>query len=197
MAMAPPLGLTCSAASARPRSRVTATACAANASLSSITSIWESSRPAFANTFFVAGAGAKPMIRGATPAAAVATTLARGVKPCRRAAAADASSIATAPSLIPDALPAVTVPFGSPPVSASRASRGWSQAADARPRRWSGRLAVLLRHAARARSPMRSGRRRARRAALLRAQRERVLIPRATANSAATFSAVPAIESMP
>jgi len=52
------------------------------------------------------------MIRGATPAAAAATILALGVKPCRFKATSEASNSAQAPSLIPEALPAVIVPFG-------------------------------------------------------------------------------------
>ena len=50
------------------------------------------------------------MMRGATPALAIATTRARGASPWRRAASSEATSSAQAPSLTPDALPAVTVP---------------------------------------------------------------------------------------
>ena len=50
------------------------------------------------------------MIRGATPATALATTRACGVRPWRFAAASLATNSATAPSLTPEALPAVTVP---------------------------------------------------------------------------------------
>ena len=53
------------------------------------------------------------MIRGGTPAVAMATTRARGVRPWRRAAASEASSSAQAPSLTPEALPAVTVQLGA------------------------------------------------------------------------------------
>ena len=51
-----------------------------------------------------------PMIRGGTPATAAPTTRARGVRPLRFAASSEATIIAAAPSLTPEALPAVTVP---------------------------------------------------------------------------------------
>ena len=60
----------------------------------------------------VAGTGPMPMMRGATPAAAMPTTRAIGVRPCARAAASEATISAAAPSLTPEALPAVTVPSG-------------------------------------------------------------------------------------
>src|ERR1700687_5907815 len=53
-----------------------------------------------------------PMMRGATPTAAAATTRAFGVRPCRRAPASEARNSAHAPSFTPEALPAVTVPPG-------------------------------------------------------------------------------------
>ena len=112
MAMAPPFGLTCGASSARPRSRVTARPCAAKASLSSMTSICSIVRPVRASTFLLAGEGPKPMMRGARPAVAMPSTRARFFKPKRSAAAAEASKIAQAPSLTPEALPAVTLPSG-------------------------------------------------------------------------------------
>ena len=56
------------------------------------------------------GSGPMPMMRGSTPAVAMATMRARGVKPWRLAASALAMSRAAAPSLTPEALPAVTVP---------------------------------------------------------------------------------------
>ncbi len=64
----------------RPRSRVTARAWAAKASFNSMTSMSASVRPAFASAFFDAGDGPKPMMRGASPAAAIATTRARGFR---------------------------------------------------------------------------------------------------------------------
>ena len=109
-AMAPPLAFTCSASSGSPRSRVTARAWAAKASFSSITSMSDSFRPAFSSTLRVAGAGPKPMMRGGTPAVALATTRARGVSPCRRAIASSARMMEQAPSFTPEALPAVTDP---------------------------------------------------------------------------------------
>lgn len=111
-AIAPPLGFICSASSGRPRSRNTARAWEANASLSSMTSISASLRPDNASTLRVAGAGPMPITRGGTPAVAMARMRARGVRPCLSAAASDASNNAHAPSLTPDALPAVTVPSG-------------------------------------------------------------------------------------
>ena len=50
------------------------------------------------------------MMRGSTPAVAMLTTRARGVRPYFRAAASLAMISAAAPSLTPEALPAVTVP---------------------------------------------------------------------------------------
>ena len=50
------------------------------------------------------------MMRGSTPATAPATRRARGVRPYFFTAASEATIIATAPSLTPLALPAVTVP---------------------------------------------------------------------------------------
>ena len=89
---------------------VTARPCAAKASFSSITSISASFSPSRSSSFCVAGAGPMPMMRGATPAVAIATTRARGVRPCLFAAASEAMISAAAPSFTPEALPAVTVP---------------------------------------------------------------------------------------
>jgi hypothetical protein len=108
----------------RDESRSTASPCAANASLSSITSICASARPVSSSTFRVAGAGPIPMTRGATPAVAMPTMRARGTRPCRAAARSLASSSAQAPSLTPEALPAVIVPSGlTTPLSLASASR--------------------------------------------------------------------------
>ena len=111
-AIAPPLGFTCVASSGIPNSRSTASACDANASFNSTTSNCPSDNPAFARTLRVAAVGPMPIIRGATPAAAAATTRALGVKPCRFSAASEASSNAQAPSFTPEAFPAVIVPVG-------------------------------------------------------------------------------------
>ena len=81
-AMAPPLGLTRGSSSASPRSRSTASPCAANASLSSMVSICSRLSPVSASTFLTAGAGPNPMMRGASPAVAMPTTRAFGVSPC-------------------------------------------------------------------------------------------------------------------
>ena len=69
-----------------------------------------SATPVLASSFCTAGAGPMPMMRGSTPAATVATTRARGVRPYFFAAASDATITAPAPSFTPDALPAVMVP---------------------------------------------------------------------------------------
>ena len=62
-----------------------------------------------ASNLWIAGTGPMPMIRGATPAAAMLITRARGCKLCLFSASADASSRAHAPSFMPEALPAVMV----------------------------------------------------------------------------------------
>src|SRR6266481_3804118 len=77
-AMAPPLGLTFSASYDRPSWRSTASAWAANASLSSITSKSRTVMPSLAKSFWVAGTGPMPMTRGGTPAETVARMRARG-----------------------------------------------------------------------------------------------------------------------
>src|SRR5205814_2262017 len=87
-------------------SRMQAIAWAANASLSSIRSIWSIVMPARFRTFCVAGIGPNPMQLGSTPATAVATTRASGaVQPLP-----PMTSSAAAPSLIPLDVAAVTVP---------------------------------------------------------------------------------------
>ncbi|MNE58999.1 hypothetical protein D3C80_1540630 [compost metagenome] len=108
--MAPPLRLTRGSSSARPSSRNTAKPWAAKASLSSMTSRSASDKPASSSTLRVAGTGPMPISRGSTPATAMPTIRPRAFKPWRRAAALLASSKAQAPSLTPEALPAVTLP---------------------------------------------------------------------------------------
>src|SRR5215471_12471367 len=61
-----PFGLVCSGGS--PSSRTTASACAANASFTSNTSMSSSLRPARSSTVRTAGTGPMPMTRGSTPA---------------------------------------------------------------------------------------------------------------------------------
>src|SRR5665213_1370231 len=107
-AMAPPLTLTLSGS--KPSSRLTAQACAANASLASIRSRSAAFQPAFSSALREAGIGPVPMIAGSTPAVAQETMRASGVTPRRAASATDISTRAAAPSLMPEALPAVTVP---------------------------------------------------------------------------------------
>ena len=58
----------------------------------------------------MAGAGAKPIMRGSIPTAVEAIILARGLSWYCSIAASEAISTAAAPSLMPDAFPAVTVP---------------------------------------------------------------------------------------
>ena len=109
-AIAPPCGFTRSLSSAMPSCRRTASPCEAKASFSSMTSMSASVRPVFASSFWVAGAGPMPMMRGSTPAETTATTRARGVRPYFATAASEARSRAPAPSFTPEALPAVMVP---------------------------------------------------------------------------------------
>ena len=67
------------------------------------------------------------MTAGSTPATAVETTRAIGRRPSARARSASTSRTADAPSLIPELLPAVTVPpSAGRPAAAARAPRGSS-----------------------------------------------------------------------
>ena len=108
MAMAPPLTLTMSVS--QPMSLLTAQACAAKASLASTRSRSSTLQPAFSSALRDAGIGPVPMSAGSTPAVAHETIRASGVTPRLAASAAVISTTAAAPSLMPDALPAVTVP---------------------------------------------------------------------------------------
>src|SRR6059058_3654080 len=108
-AIAPPLTLTRSGS--QPRSLLTAQACAANASLASTRSRSLANQPAFLRAKREAGIGPVPIIAGSTPAVAQETMRASGFSPRLSASVAVISTIAAAPSLMPDALPAVTVPF--------------------------------------------------------------------------------------
>ena len=60
----------------------------------------------------MAGTGPIPMIPGSTPAAAAPSTFARGFNPNSSAFSLDMMTNAAAPSFLPDAFPAVTVPSG-------------------------------------------------------------------------------------
>ena len=68
-------------------------------------------RLAFVITFSIAGIGPCPIIEGSTPDSARATIRIRGVSPSVCAWVAVVKTTAAAPSLIPDELPAVTLPF--------------------------------------------------------------------------------------
>ncbi|MNT03981.1 hypothetical protein D3C72_1385430 [compost metagenome] len=108
MAMAPPLTFTL--AVSRPSSLTTHSDWAAKASLDSIRSRSATVQPAFSSAFFEAGIGPVPMIDGSTPAVAQEAMRARGSRPRALASSADISTRAAAPSLMPEALAAVTEP---------------------------------------------------------------------------------------
>ena len=108
MAMAPPLTFTF--AGSRPNSFTTQSDWAAKASLDSIRSRSDTVQPAFSSAFFEAGMGPVPMISGSTPALAQETIRARGSIPRFLASSAVIRTMAAAPSLRPEALPAVTDP---------------------------------------------------------------------------------------
>ena len=108
MAIAPPLTFVLSMSSFR--SRATARVCEANASLASTTSMSSIVSPALASALRVAGIGPVPMIFGSTPADAQETSVAIGVRPSSSALALDMTTRAAAPSLMPEAFPAVTTP---------------------------------------------------------------------------------------
>src|SRR5258708_36219769 len=94
----------------QPRSLLTAQACAANASLASTRSRSSIFQPAFLSAAREAGIGPVPMIEGSTPACAHDTMRASGFLPSAAACLALISTTAAAPSLMPDAFAAVTVP---------------------------------------------------------------------------------------
>mmetsp|Transcript_104298 Transcript_104298/g.319306 ORF Transcript_104298/g.319306 Transcript_104298/m.319306 type:complete len:222 (-) Transcript_104298:370-1035(-) len=111
MAIAPPLTLTLDVS--HPRPWFTAKAWAAKASLASMRSKSWTVHCARSSAFLHAGMGPVPMTLGSTPALAKARIVARTSKPSSFALLADMSKQSAAPSLIPDALPAVTLPsFG-------------------------------------------------------------------------------------
>jgi hypothetical protein len=66
--------------------------------------------PDCANALREENAGPIPMIAGSTPADAPVIHFAMGATPSRFAASTLSTTTAAAPSLMPDALPAVTVP---------------------------------------------------------------------------------------
>ena len=110
-AIAPPSGFTF--ASSSPRSRMIGIACAANASFNSIQPSCSTLTPLRSRIFSIAGLGAYPMISGSMPTLVKSTSSASGVRPRSAATDARVSTIMQAPSLMPDALPAVTLPSAS------------------------------------------------------------------------------------
>jgi hypothetical protein len=141
--MAPPWGLTF--AGSRPRSRITASDCAANASLSSIQSRSSWRTPAWVSTLGIAFIGPIPMISGGTPATAKLTKRASGFMPYFLSAFSLIRTTAAAPSDICELLPAVTEPRAAKTVvslpsvsideSAAAPRRCPPRACDARPAR--------------------------------------------------------------
>ena len=75
--------------------------------------------PVSLNNFCVAGTGPYPIVLGLTPAVAIPRILAAGSRFCSCAIVAEATINAAAPSLIPEALPAVMVPFSRKGVESS------------------------------------------------------------------------------
>ena len=110
-AIAPPIGLTFDGS--RPRSPMTARACAANASFSSIQSSWSCVMPAAAHAAGMANFGPMPMISGGTPRTANEENFASGVRLCSRKIFSLTISSAPAPSDICELLAAVTVPLAA------------------------------------------------------------------------------------
>ena len=107
-AIAPPL--TFSRSGSKPSSRSQARTWAANASLTSSRSNWWRRRESRSRSFFTAGTTPMPITLGSTPAAATPRTRAIGWTPSAAARSCDRSTIAAAPSVIPEELPAVTLP---------------------------------------------------------------------------------------
>ena len=182
----------------KPEAAQQASACEAKASFSSTTSKSAGVRPSRSRASSPPGWGRCPSTRGATPAVAQPSTRAIGVQAVGLRRRSDARTSAAAPSLTPEALPAVTLPSGR------------HDAAQLRQRLAGRRGAGCSSFATGVRRPCGPGRRPAtisaskhalrfgRRRALLRAQRESVLIrARHAVNSSATFSAVSGIESTP
>ena len=84
---------------------------AANASLISNSSQSWSASPAFSSAFDIANTGPSPMRRGDSPANAKARMWPSGGVPQAWAAASSPTSTATAPSVIIEEFPGVTVPL--------------------------------------------------------------------------------------
>jgi hypothetical protein len=94
-------------------SRITANACAANASLSSIRSMSDSASPALPRAAAVAGTGPIPMTFGGTPATPQETSRRYGRRPRSAAFSGVVTMHIDAASFWPLELPAVTVDSGS------------------------------------------------------------------------------------
>ena len=107
-AIAPPLTLTLSGS--RPSSSMHASDCDANASLSSIRSRSSTPIPHARAPCAWRARGRCPSRPGRRRRSAVATTRASGRRPSARARSASTRRTADAPSLMPELLPAVTVP---------------------------------------------------------------------------------------
>src|SRR5439155_18483477 len=110
-AIAPPIGL--ALAGSRPMLLITASDCAANASLSSIQSMSARLRPAYRSAAGIASIGPMPMISGGTPRAAKLTKRASGFRSYCLMAFSLARISAPAPSLVCELLPAVTLPLAA------------------------------------------------------------------------------------
>lgn len=108
-AIAPPFTLTFDVS--QPICRLTAMACEAKASLISIKSRSAGDHPARCRQRLEAGTGPMPMYFGSTPAEAKALMRASGLSPSSFAFFAEHRTTTAAPSLMPEALAAVTVPF--------------------------------------------------------------------------------------
>ena len=119
-AIAPPCGLSFS--SGISHFSMIGITCAANASLSSTTSMSCMVIPERFSTLWMAPIGATPMISGSRPLVAEAITRARGFRPSSLAFSSEVSSTAAAPSFSGHELPAVTRPPSSRKTGFSSAS---------------------------------------------------------------------------
>ena len=97
-------------AGSAPTSRMTASACAEKASLSSIRSTSSSDQPTLASSFRTASTGVIRSHLAGRPLNACPTMRAMGATPSSAARSSAMTTVAAAPSLTPGALPAVTVP---------------------------------------------------------------------------------------
>src|SRR5438105_5142067 len=94
----------------QPSTFSTAKYCAANASFTSTRSICSSVNPASFSAFCEEGTGPIPMVLGSTPATVQDTMRPTGFNPRSLAVFSRATTTAAAPSTIPLAFPAVTMP---------------------------------------------------------------------------------------